>query len=178
MRKVMVCARTSAHRMLRNVCSIYTYIGAWFCSFIQEPGEPKPVQSAPLETAPSLESPPQELDVVQYMSCTCVQRMFSIFAVVFGISISSLAVFRPPTIPQRQHQEVAAPVQQSGKVETHKKELGLETCFVRKVPLCARNFSLRMLSWFMVLKLRISGVAVFLRTYLILMRSLAKDFGI
>ena len=104
--------------------------------------------------------------------------MFSIFAVVFGISISSLAVFRPPTIPQRQHQEVAAPVQQSGKVETHKKELGLETCFARKVPLCARNFSLRMLSWFMVLKLRISGVAVFLRTYLILMRSLAKDFGI
>ena len=119
----MVCARTSAHRMLRNVRSIYTYIGAWFCSFIQEPGEPKPVQSAPLETAPSLESPPQELDVVQYMSCTCVQRIFCIFAAVFGISISSLVVFRPPTIPQHQHQEVAALVQQSGEVEANEEEL-------------------------------------------------------
>ena len=119
----MVCARSSALRMLRNVCSIYTYIGAWVCRFIQETGEPKPVQSAPLETAPSLEPPPQELDVVQYMSCTCVQRIFCIFAAVFGISISSLAVFRPPTIPQHQHQEVAPPVQQSGEMEANEEEL-------------------------------------------------------
>ena len=102
---------------------IYIYIGTWFCRFIQETGEPMPVQSASLETAPSLEPPPQELDVVQYMSCTCVQRIFCIFAAVFGISISSLAVFRPPTIPQHQHQEVAPPVQQSGEMEANEEEL-------------------------------------------------------
>ena len=100
----------------------------WFCRFVQETGEPKSVQSAPLEAALSLESPPQELDVVQYMYCTCVQRILSIFAVVFGVSISSLAVFRPPTIPQHQHQEVAAPVQQSKEVETHEEELELVLC--------------------------------------------------
>ena len=69
----MVCARTSAHRMLRNVQHIYIY----WCMVLQlmEPGEPKPV-SAPLETAPSLESPPQ-LDVVQYTAH--VFKEFSVF---------------------------------------------------------------------------------------------------
>ena len=129
MRRVHVCVPDILHlECLGAYAVLYTYIGAWFCRFVQETGEPKSVQSAPLEAALSLESPPQELDVVQYMYCTCVQRTLSIFAVVFGVSISSLAVFRPPTIPQHQHQEVAAPVQQSKEVETHEEELELVLC--------------------------------------------------
>ena len=42
--------------------------------------------------------------------------------------ISSLAFFRPPTIPQYPHQEVAAPVQQSGEVEANEEELEFVLC--------------------------------------------------
>ena len=58
----------------------------------------------------------------------CPSHVFKEFSLLFGISISSLAVFRPPTIPQHQHQEVAAPVQQSKEEETHEKELELVLC--------------------------------------------------
>ena len=58
----------------------------------------------------------------------CPAHVFKEFSLLFGISISSLAVFGPPTIPQHQHQEVAAPVQQSKEVETHEEELELVLC--------------------------------------------------
>ena len=82
---------------------LYTYIGAWFCRFVQETGEPKSVQSAPLEAALSLESPPQELDVVQYMSCTCVSFLYCLAYLSLHLQFSGPQQSHNTSIRRLQH---------------------------------------------------------------------------
>ena len=88
----VLCAKSWCVRELLHLeCSV----GSWYCRFVQETGEPKPDQSAPFGEDANMEPPPQELDVVQYMSCTRVQRIFSIIWHIYLFTCS----FRAPNNP-------------------------------------------------------------------------------
>ena len=88
----VLCAKSWCVRELLHLeCSV----GSWYCRFVQETGEPKPDQSAPFGEDANMEPPPQELDVVQYMSCTRVQRIFSFIWHIYLFTCS----FRAPNNP-------------------------------------------------------------------------------